>query len=223
MSLVSYPALLAVGLGPLNATVTNNVVAAAVMPGSVLGSRTELDGQGAFLREWVPAAALGGAVGAGLLLVTPAHVFARIVPFLVAAGALALLAQPYLTHWHQRRERNSSALFGVGLVAVSLYSGYFGAGAGIMMLTLVLVFIDQHLPKANALKNVLVGISALVTAAAMVIFGSVDWSAGIPLMVGVFVGARIGPEVARRVPHNWLRWAIVVLGMALAVKLWINP
>jgi uncharacterized protein len=223
MSLVSYPALLATGLGPLTATITNNVVAAAVMPGSVLGSRGELKGRSVFLRECLPAAAVGGAAGAALLLLTPANVFAKIVPFLVAAGALALLAQPYLTSWHQRRERNEKLVFAIGLVAVAFYAGYFGAGAGIMMLTLVLVLVDQHLPKANALKNMLVGIPSLVTALAMTIFGNVDWAFALPLMVGVFLGASIGPEVARRVPQELLRWLIVILGLALAVKLWVSP
>jgi uncharacterized protein len=87
----------------------------------------------------------------------------------------------------------------------------------------VLVLVDQHLGKANALKNVLVGIPTLVTAVAMVIFGSVHWAFAIPLMAGVFVGASIGPEVTRRVPHTLLRWVIVLLGFVLAVKLWVDP
>src|ERR1022692_3666013 len=83
-SLISYPALLAVGIAPLAANVTNAVAFVASWPGSALGSRPELRGQARCLRRWAPLAAAGGAAGAALLLLTPAGVFDRVVPFLVA-------------------------------------------------------------------------------------------------------------------------------------------
>src|ERR1700761_3184285 len=82
-SLVSYPALLAVGIPALPANVTNIVALVACWPGSALASRPELAGSGSWLRRWAPVAALGGAAGSALLLFTPAGVFSRVVPFLV--------------------------------------------------------------------------------------------------------------------------------------------
>ncbi len=93
-SLVSYPALLAVGLPALSANVANIVALVSCWPGSALASRPELDGKGPWLVRWAPVSAAGGVAGAALLLSTPAGVFAKIVPFLVAGGSIALLLGP---------------------------------------------------------------------------------------------------------------------------------
>lgn len=223
-SLVSYPALLAVGLPGLSANIANNVALVGCWPGSALGSQPELHGKASWLLRWTVVAATGGAAGSALLLLTPAGVFARVVPFLVAAGSLALLFEPRLTAWHQRRDTQAQRLaLPAGLVALSLYNGYFGAGAGVMILTLVLVLVDGHLPTANALKNMLIGATSAVSAAIFVLWGSVDWSAAAPLALGMLAGSRVGPLVARRLPTGLLRWLIVLFGMVLAIYLWFHP
>ena len=157
-SLISYPALLLAGVPPLPANVANVVALVACWPGSAVASRPELRGRGAWLARWAPVAAAGGATGAVLLVSTPPGVFARVVPFLLAAAALALLLQPRLSAWLDRRQRRAGALvLAAGLFAVSAYNGYFGAGAGVMLLALMLLTTDQHLARANALKNMLLG------------------------------------------------------------------
>ena len=110
-----------------------------------------------------------------------------------------------------------------GLVALSLYNGYFGAGAGVMILTLLLVLVDRHLPTANALKNMLLGATSLVSATIFALCGSVDWSAAAPAGLGMLAGSRVGPLVARRLPAGLLRGLIVLLGMTLAIDLWFHP
>lgn len=223
-SLISYPALLAVGIPPLPATVTNSVALVACWPGSALGSQPELRGQGVWLRRWALVVVAGGVLGAGLLLSTPAGVFGRVVPFLVALGALALLLQPQLSAWQDGRSPVSKHwLLPVGLVALSVYNGYFGAGAGVMVLTLLLLTVDQHIPTANALKNMLVGVATFVSAVAFVFFGPVKWIAVVPLAVGMFAGSTVGPALARRVPGNLLRMLVALTGLGLAVRLWIAP
>src|ERR1700761_4462128 len=102
-SLISYPALLAVGLPALPANIANNVALVACWPGSALASKPELHGKAPWLSRWTPVAVVGAATGSTLLLLTPSGVFARVVPFLVAAGSLALLLEPRLTAWRQRR------------------------------------------------------------------------------------------------------------------------
>jgi uncharacterized protein len=223
-SLVSYPALLAVGLPALSATVANNVALVGCWPGSALASKPELHGKAPWLWRWSIVAAIGGAAGAGLLLLTPSGIFARLVPFLVTAGSLALLFEPRLRAWRRRRESQDHKLaLPAGIVALSLYNGYFGAGSGVMILTLLLVLVDRRLPTANALKNMLIGAANMVAAAIFALSGSVDWSAALPLALGMLAGSRIGPLVARRLPAGVLRWLIVVLGMVLAIDLWLHP
>lgn len=223
-SLISYPALLAVGVPALAANVANSVALVACWPGSALASRPELEGRGPWLLRWAPVAAAGGAFGAVLLLSTSAGVFARVVPFLVAAGSLTLLAQPRLAARRQRRQtRHGGLALPAGLVALSLYNGFFGAGSGVMTLALMLVTVDGDLPRANALKNMLIGAATVASAIILAGFGSVDWVAVGPLAAGLFVGATLGPRVARRLPATVLRWAVAVLGLALAVELFVRP
>ena len=223
-SLVSYPALLAVGLPPLSANMANIVALLACWPGSAIASRPELAGKGSWLRRWVPVAALGGALGSALLLSTPAGIFGRVVPFLVVAGSAALLAQPRLSARRQRLPGPHIRLgLPIGLLALTAYGGYFGAGSGVMILALLLFTTDSDLPNANALKNMLVGATVVMSAIAFAAFGSVDWAAVAPLSVGMFVGSMLGPRVTRWMPAAVLRWLIALLGIALAIQLWLHP
>jgi uncharacterized protein len=223
-SLVSYPSLLAVGIPALSANVTNIVALVACWPGSALASRPELAGRNSWLRRWAPVAALGGAGGSALLLSTPAGLFTRVVPFLVIIGSLALLAQPWLSFRHQKYPGPGTG-FGlpIGLLALSVYNGYFGAGSGVMLLALLLFTTDPQLPKANALKNMLIGAASVISAVAFAVLGPVNWAAVAPLGVGMFVGSTFGPKVTRRLPATTLRWSIALLGVALAVQLWVKP
>jgi uncharacterized membrane protein YfcA len=227
-SLISYPALLAAGLTPLAANLANLVAVVACWPGAALSSRPELAGCEPWLRRWTPISALGGAAGAALLLSTPSGAFGHIVPLLVAVGALALLAQPCLaTRQQHRRNECPSTLRRVlpplALIALTVYNGYFGAGSGVMILALLMTTVDPRLPTANALKNMLLGAGALISAAAFAVLGHVDWAAALPLGGGLFIGSTVGPTLARRVPADLLRWLVGVLGIALAVRLWIEP
>ena len=222
-SLISYPALLALGIPAFPANVANNVSVTACWPGSALASRPELQGTASWLRRWAWVTAVGGAIGAVLLLSTPPGAFSRVVPFLVAAGALTLLLQPRLSALRGRQAHASTPVLVAGLLLVSVYSGYFGAGSGVMTLSLLLLTVDQNLARANALKNMLVGAATVTSAVIFIIFGPVDWAAVIPLSIGMFVGSMIGPRLARRIPANVLRWLVALLALGLAVKLWIAP
>jgi uncharacterized membrane protein YfcA len=223
-SLVSYPALLAVGIPALAASVANSVALVFCWPGSALASRPELAGRAPWVRRWLPVPVVGGAAGAALLLCTPAHVFAAVVPVLVAGASLAVLLEPRLAARRRRRTgEQRRLLLPAGLLVLSTYNGYFGAGSGVMILTLLMLTVDRHLPRANALKNMLIGAGSLVSAAAFVVFASVRWSAVVPLGVGMLVGSRLGPPVARALPREALRWLIAIFGLGLALQLWLYP
>lgn len=219
-SLVSYPALLAAGVPARAADVVNVVALVVCWPGAALASRPELEGRAQWLGRWSWVPALGGMTGAVLLILTPASAFERVVPFLVAGASLVLLVQPKLSaRAGHRTNGNRPLLFG-GLLSVSTYNGYFGAGAGVMTLALMLLTVDDHLARANALKNMLVGAATLASAAVLALWGSVEWTAAAPLAVGLFAGSMLGPRVARRLPAGLLRWLVALVGAGLAVWLW---
>jgi uncharacterized membrane protein YfcA len=225
-SLVSYPALLLAGVAPLQASIANLVALVACWPGSALASRPELRGRGPWLRRWGIVAAAGGIAGSLLLLNTPPGVFSRVVPFLVAAGSLALLLQPWLAArpgWQNGGGRGRALLLPVGLLTLSLYNGYFGAGSGVLLLALLLLTTDPHLATANALKNMVVGAATITSAVLFAALTHIDWAAVAALAAGLFAGSLAGPWVARRLPPAVLRWLVALTGLALAVHLWLDP
>ncbi|GAA3296865.1 sulfite exporter TauE/SafE family protein [Dactylosporangium vinaceum] len=214
-SLVSYPALLAAGLAPVTANVTNSVALVFSSAGSIAGSRAELAGQGRRLRWLVVAAVAGGVAGGALLLLAPAGSFELVVPGLIAvASAAILLPRRPAAAGHARRW----TLFG-GVFLIGAYGGYFGAAAGIMMLALLLALTAEPFARGNAMKNVLLGSANAVAAVAYAVFGPVHWLAVVPLGIGGFIGGRIGPAIVRRSPPEALRVLIAVLGLGLAVAL----
>jgi uncharacterized protein len=223
-SLVSFPALLIAGVPALGANVANLVAVTTTLPGAALSSRPELRGQRGWLWRHCALAALGGAIGMALLLATPGGAFRGVVPFLVAAGALALLATPWLRRLTGADSRAPGAPVWMDLVLlpICIYNGYFGVGSGVMMLALLLTAADQRLPVANALKNMLVGTGNLAAATGLVLFASVRWGAVVPLGLGAFVGAMIGPRVTRRLPERALRILVGAIGLGLAVQLWLS-
>lgn len=234
-SLFSYPALLAVGLPATAANVTNTVALAFSTIGSVAGSRPELIGQAARARSLGLLSLVGGAAGAGLLLVTPAGVFERVVPFLVGGASVVLLfggrtrasspdapvvvvgSAPVTADGPRR-----PVLVGAGVLAVSVYGGYFGAAAGVLMLALLITMLPETLMRANGLKNLLLGLANIIAAVGFAVFGPVSWHSVLPLGAGLLIGSWTGPAVARRVPAGPLRVAIALAGIGLAVKLGLD-
>jgi uncharacterized protein len=219
-SLVSYPALLAVGLPALTANVTNTVALVLYTVSAAAFSRPELAGQSGRLRRLTSVTAVGGAAGAALLLSTPEAVFESLVPLLIGGASLVLLLQPRIS----RRltgglvDERSPALL-AGVFAVGLYGGYFGAAAGVVMLALLTVSVAEPLARLVAARNVAMGLANLVAAASFAVFGPVRWAAAAPLAAGFLVGGGLGPGLVRRLPGDRLRVAIALLGLGVAVKL----
>ncbi|GAB7004837.1 sulfite exporter TauE/SafE family protein [Nocardioides sp. AN3] len=233
-SLISYPALLAAGLPPLAANVTNTVALLGVTGGSVAGSRPELRGQGPRVRRLVLLAAIGGAIGAALLLLTPPDAFEAVVPWLVGLGAVLLLCRDRVRTFTAgrmlRRAGEASPEVAHGdaaiawrwsllVVVLGAYGGYFGAGVGIIALAALALERVEPLPITNAVKNVATGAANGVAALAYAVFAPVDWSAAVLLGIGAVIGGLIGPAVVRVAPEQPLRWLVGLAGLALAVHL----
>lgn len=222
-SLVSYPALLAVGLPAVSANVTNTVALVATGVGSVWGSAPELRDQRRRARRLAVMAVAGGVTGGVLLLITPAGLFTRLVPWLIGAGSLAILAR---RGGPPAVPAGDAAVPGwevaAAVFAIAVYGGYFGAAAGVIMLAVLMWSTGEGLPRSNALKNLLLGVTNAVAAVAFAVFGPVRWAAAVPLAAGFLAGGRLGPVLVRRLPVGTLRVAIALAGLGLAVKLGLD-
>ncbi|MBJ7336186.1 sulfite exporter TauE/SafE family protein [Mycolicibacterium sp.] len=221
-SLTTYPALLLIGLPPVTANVTNTVALVFNGVGSVSASLPELRGQRAVLVRLVPAALVGGAAGAALLLTIPAEGFENVVPILLAAAAIAI-ALPQRARITAAPRRASRILVeGVAVLAICVYGGFFGAAAGVLMLALFLRTGSDSLADANATKNVILGVANGVAAVVFIVFAPIHWLAVVPLGIGCLLGSRLGPAIVRRAPATPLRLMIAAAGLALAVKLGLD-
>ena len=221
-SLFSYPALLAAGLPAVAANVTNTVALTVTSVGAAAGSRPELTGQWPTVRRFAALTALGGALGAALLLITPPGAFEKVVPVLIGGAGAVLLFQPQLRAAVLRKageDHRGGPVVLAGILAVAVYGGYFGAAAGVLLLALLLVALPVSMLQGNAIKNVLLGVSNAIAAIGFALFAPVDWWAVLPLAAGALLGARLGPVVARHLPPTALRIGIALAGLGLAVVL----
>ncbi|MFF4868833.1 sulfite exporter TauE/SafE family protein [Streptomyces sp. NPDC000961] len=226
-TLITFPVLLAAGLPPITANVSN---ALGLVPGSVsgaIGYRRELKGQKKRILRLGAAALVGGLVGAILLLALPSDAFDAIVPVLIGLALVLVLLQPRIAAAvKRRRERTGSeahpdggpALL-VGLLLASMYGGYFGAAQGVLYLSLMGLLLHDDLQRINAVKNIL---GALVNGVAAVFFlfvADFDWTAVLLIAVGSTIGGQLGAKVGRRLPPTVLRGVIIAVGVVAILQL----
>lgn len=227
-SLLVFPALLAVGLPPLQANVTNSVAQWPGFLGLVLGGREELEGQRGRIVSLTAVAVAGSLVGCLLLLALPGAVFDTIVPVLVLLASLLLAAQPQLKRLAgdpgpDAPDRPALLLLLLPVVFVaSVYGGYFGGALGVILISVLALATHDRLVRVNALKGVLSLIIATVTVIVFAIAAPVDWLAVAVLAPATLVGGFIGARLARRLPEAVLRWSVVTLGIAVAVYLFVR-
>ncbi|HEY6786429.1 MAG TPA: sulfite exporter TauE/SafE family protein [Trebonia sp.] len=218
-SVVSYPVLLAIGLPPLAANVTNTMSLVCTSAGSVAGSRPELSGQRHRAFRLAIITALGGGAGACALLLAPASAFAIVVPVLIAGASALLLIQPRLRRLSPRPGSQWSRRQLAGVFAAAMYIGYFGAAGGVVLLAILSMMFTDSLIRINALKNVISGAANAVAALAFALFAPVDWAVVPFLAVGFLIGGMTGPRLARRLPVQALRALVALAGFVMAVKL----
>ncbi|WP_327592213.1 sulfite exporter TauE/SafE family protein [Streptomyces chartreusis] len=226
-TLITFPVLLATGLPPVTATVSN---ALGLIPGSIsgaIGYRRELRGQRRRVLKWGAGALLGGLTGATLLLALPASAFERIVPVLVGLALVLVALQPLISRrLRDRRARTGRSarpdggpLLLVGLTLASVYGGYFSAAQGIIYVALMGMLLDDELQRFTAVKNVLVAVVNSVAALFFLVVADFDWTAVALLAVGSAAGGHFGATVGRRLRPAVLRTFIVVVGTVAIVQL----
>jgi uncharacterized membrane protein YfcA len=221
-SLVTYPVLLALGVPPLSANITNTVALVFTGASSVASSRPELAGQGRRVIRLGIITALGGAAGAAVLLLTPASTFTAVVPVLIGGASLVLLVQPRIKRLSPSADGGNRLVHGVALFAVAVYVGYWGAAAGILLLVVLGMMIDESLVTVNAMKNAVSGAANATAAVCFALSGDVRWQFVAPLAAGFLAGGWIGPKIARKVPVGPFRVIVSLAGIGLAVRLGIS-
>ena len=222
-TLITFPTLLAVGIPPVAANVTNTVALCPGYVGGTLGQLNDLRGQGRRMWITVPAGVVGGLVGGVLLLRTGEKLFSQLVPFLILLASILLAIQGPVRAWLLRRlEQRQGAQsierwswLPVGLAAI--YGGYFGAGMSVIVLSALGITTDDNLTRLNALKQ-MIGFGTNISAAIFFAFsGPVVWVVAVVMAVGALLGGTLGGRLAGYVKPSTLRWIVVSIGVVLSV------
>lgn len=230
-TLLTFPALVALGIPSINANATSTVALWPGALGSMWGYRDELRGARPWAVGFALPSLLGGVTGAWLLLRTPAERFDVIVPWLVLGATVLFMIQRPLVRWLRRHAvadpRSDTELTSQwppwSVLAyqflVAIYGGYFGAGVGILMLAALGFMGMNNIHRMNGLKN-WGGLCMNAVAAAMFAFTSlVNWPVALAMAIGAISGGYLGSRTAQRVPQELVRGTVVVIGLTSGVIL----
>jgi uncharacterized membrane protein YfcA len=226
-TLITFPTLLAFGIPPVTANVSNTI---GLVPGSISGAvgyRRELVGQRSRVLRLSVASLIGGTAGAVLLLVLPDDAFTAIVPVLVVLGLVLVVCQPRISAWVAKRHEATGGMphhgtwwVWPGVLATGVYGGYFGAAQGVLLMAVLGTGVDEALQRLNGIKNILAAVVNAVAGLIFAIVADVDWRVVLLIGIGSVIGGQIGATVGRRLPPVGLRIAIVCVGtVALVVFL----
>ncbi len=230
-SLITYPALLAVGYPPVIANVTNTIGSVPGYVGGALGYRRELSQQVRRVVIFSAVTAIGAVAGSALLLAGSEEAFVAVVPWLILLSTLLLAVQPLISRMAARRRNTDLPTSGrqerlrwaaAGQLGVAAYGGYFNAGLGIMILGVLGITMDTEFQQLNALKSLLSAVAGIVSLVFFAIFAVVAWPAALVMAGANLAGGWIGAVLGRRIPVNPLRWSIVAIGLVIFVILWID-
>lgn len=231
-TLITFPTLLALGVPPVTANISNSIGLVAGGISGTAGYLPELKGAGRLVARLLPASLLGGITGALLLLVLPPEAFEAIVPALIALGVILVIVGPRLQAWARARHHDGGvtptgqviALI-AGVFGAGIYGGYFGAAQGVILIGLLSALSTEPLQRLNGLKNVL---GTVVNAVASLIFilvapDLVDWGIVLLIAIGAVMGGLLGARIGRRMPANLLRAVIVLIGVVGIAKIVLDP
>ena len=227
-TLITFPVLLAAGVPPIPANVTNTVALCSGYLGGVLAERKDLSGEKRKLYAFGVTSALGGFAGSILLLNTGAATFRALVPYLILLAAVLLVIEEPVHRWHERhigqnKPRHVNSVWRlIPVFLASVYGGYFGGGLATIVLAVLALEVQESLTKLNALKQ-MISLCANVAAAVLFLFSNeVIWSAAIVMAVGALLGGVIGGLAADRIRPSVLRGIVVVFAVAIAIAYFVQ-
>jgi hypothetical protein len=217
-TLITFPILLAFGVPPVTANVSNTIGLVPGVASGAVGYRRELRGQRARAIRLGSASVVGGVLGAFLLLWLPSDAFSAIVPALILVGLLLVVLQPRVSAWVDARHEGARGDYGPWWVwpavfGTGVYGGYFGAAQGVILMGILGIGIADDLQRLNGLKNVLAGLVNGVAGVIFLLVADVDWTVVALIAAGSIVGGQLGATVGRRLSPLVLRVVIVVVGL----------
>ena len=222
-TLITFPALLAVGYSPVVANVSNTLGLVPGAASSAFGYRKELRGSRTRLLRFAPWTTLGAIGGAALLLTLPDEAFDAIVPILIGISLVLIVFQPRISAWITARRETHRPHGGPGLLAgilgTGVYGGYFGAGQGVLLFGLLATSLGGDLKEVNAIRAVLAGIANGVAAVVFVLVADIAYLPAVLIAVGSTAGGLFGAGIGRRLSDPVLRAVIVVVGVAAIAQL----
>jgi uncharacterized protein len=218
-SLITFPTMVALGLPPLSANVTNTVGIVPGYVGGILGYSDLLRQQGERFARFLVPMTIGAVLGTAALLLTSDAAFEAIVPVLIAASCLLLLFQPRLTVRLRHAGNEHSPYLTAGLLFCGAYGAYFGSAVSILLFAILALFVADTLQHLNAMKIILVGCANLLAAVVYAFLAPVEWRYALTLMVSSLAGGRVGAHYARRIPADPLRIGIAAIGLVVAAVL----
>lgn len=225
-SLLSFPALLQIGVLPVHANATNTV---ALLPGQITAAaayRRELRRYHTLLPILLTAAFVGGLFGARLLLATQQQTFLRMVPWLLLTATLLFAVGPWLQQRasHGNHESHASGLrplarilLPIGIFAISVYVGFFGAGAGLLIMAALSFAGVDSVHEINALKTIITSTSNTVAAVTFIVYGAVLWRYGAPMMIAGSIGGYLSARLARKHKPRGIRALVVTMGCVVTI------
>jgi uncharacterized membrane protein YfcA len=223
-TLITFPTLLAFGVPPVTANVSNTI---GLVPGSIsgaIGYRRELAGQRSRVLRLSVASLIGGTAGAVLLLVLPEDAFTAIVPVLIVLGLVLVVCQPRISAWVAKRHEATGGMpyhgtwwVWPGVLGTGVYGGYFGAAQGVLLMAVLGTGVDESLQRLNGIKNILAAVVNAIAGLIFAIVADVDWWVVLLIGIGSVIGGQIGATVGRRLPPVGLRIAIVAVGTVALV------
>src|SRR5437868_13288816 len=208
-SVITFPVLLALGLPPVVATASNLVAVSAGNFLAAVTDRAKLPPFNSAFVGLVLASVLGALLGAVMLLATPAPLFEFLIPLLLGFATVLFAFAGRITAWIRARakargkaEWKMSVTSLPLILPVSIYGGYFGAGAGTLLLGVLTVATEGDYRSANVAKNLVSSLNTVAAAAWFISHDAVSWPQTLTMMSGCLVGGFCGAHLARRVPQD---------------------
>jgi uncharacterized membrane protein YfcA len=221
-SLITFPVLLACGVPPVMASMTNTVALCPGYFGATFAQRTELAGQGGRIGRILPFAIAGSIAGSAILLHTSDRSFETIVPFLLTFAALLLILQPRLKRAFGVHSGRSLLLAGIPIGLAAAYGAYFGAGLGVIILAVLAVVLDDTLVRANALKQLMSLLVNVLAAGIYLVVGRIDWHVAVAIAIGSLIGGLLGGKLVSKIPEGWLRAVAIAVALGVAIVYFIR-
>ena len=227
---IAFPALVMTGIPPINANATNT---AALWPGTVASTgayRGALEGSSKYIVPLIASGMVGGLIGAIILLKTPQRTFLHLVPWLLLGATTLFAASGRLVRWVRERraaagaQRTRAGLIGAAALqlVIALYIGFFGAGAGILMLAMFSLMGVQSIHTMNGLKTMLASICNGMALIAFIVAKAIYWPQAVLMIVGAVIGGYAGAHFAQKVAPQRVRALVILIGLGMAAYFFVH-